>query len=453
VSSDDRHNSLIVKALSIVPAVAIVAVVASSYISRAPDIIAARIYGGPPGPDHTLAWRVVVSLRDRGFFETVPNLPLSLQAGSAPPIEGSTDDEGAWEARIPLPNDSIEEIDIVVRRSDSDQVLLSYAVPVRTPAWRSTFRRAHPQLAGRRSGALEVDLFLLRSFVASSFPERALVRVSRDDLPVASAKLTVSGEGVAFDVDRDLHTDAEGRAWITLRPTFQAPTMVVEAVDEVGDRGSFQCILPVRTGALWIDPIEQTNGTISIASPVGHRLAYLTFFSERARLMGTRVKLESDGEGGAKGSMALPSLPDEPAWVMVSPDPPGTGEERDLFGWPILQRGELRPTEAAHASTIFLADGMPRSIAAAQERTHAGRLRGMMILALAALIEASLLWSRARHAKLELERLLASDADIDEAVSKALLGGSRFWFRMVIAVFLVAICFGTMAIIMWLGGG
>jgi hypothetical protein len=453
VSAEDRHKSLIVKALSIVPAVAIVAVVASSYISSAPEVIAARIYGGPPGPDHSLAWRVVVSLRDRGFFETVPNLPLSLHAGNAPPIEGRTDDEGAWEARIPLPNGSIEEIDIVVRRSDSDQVLLSYAVPVRSPAWQSMFRRAHPQLTGRRSGALEVDLFLLRSFVASSFPERALVRVSRDGLPVASAKLTVSGEGVSFDVDRDLHTDAEGRAWITLRPMFQAPTVEVEALDEVGDRGSFQCILPVRTGAMWIDPIEQMNGKISIVSPVGHRLAYLTFFNERARLMGTRVKLESDGEGGAKGSMALPSLPDEPAWVMVSPDPPGTGEERDLFGWPILRRGEPRPTEAAHASTIVLADGMPRAIAATKERKHAGRLRGMIILALAALIEASLLWSRARHAKLELERLLTSDADIDEAVSKALLGGSRFWLRMVIAVCLVAIGFGAMAFVTWIDGG
>ncbi len=450
MSPDDRHKSMISKALSVVPAAAVVAVVVSSYFARAPDIIAARVYGGPPGPDHTLAWRIVVSLRDRGFYEPVRDVPIVIDASSADPVRGRTDDEGAWEARIPLGADAPAMIDVEVRRDDSGQSLWSGPIAVRPPSWEDAFHTAPAKLPGRTSGELDVEVSLQRAVVAASYPERARVRVSRDSDPVA-ADLTLTGDGVVFDDVDAPRTNDRGEAWITLRPTFSTASVTIEARDEGGDVGRIQCPLPVRTGALWVDPAPLADGTIVVSSPVGRRHAYLTWFSKHARLGATRLVLEADGRSGAQGRMALPRLPDAPVWLMISPDPPGTGEEPGLLGWPVQRTWPHDPCPAAHASTVKLADGMPRALEQARRRAHAGRLRAMILLALAALIESALLWTRARHARLELERLLASHADIDEAVSRALVGGSRFWVRMLVATLLVAVGFSALALVIWLG--
>jgi hypothetical protein len=227
--------------------------------------------------------------------------------------------------------------------------------------------------------------------------------------------------------------------------------MEIHAVAPSGETGSFECAVPARTGALWIDPDKLVNGTVFVASPVRHRQAFLTFFTQHARLLGTRIDLESDGIGGATGSMLLPPMPNEPAWVLVSPDPPGAGGEEDVTAWPIPRSDDPRPTEAAHLSTPLLADGMPQALAASKDRAHMGRLRAMLILVAAALIESSLLWLRARQAKRELQELLTSHADADEALSRALLGGSQFWIRMLIASLLVALGFGALAFVTWVG--
>lgn len=451
--SEDEYKALILKAISIIPAVAVLAVLASSYAAGAPDVIAARIHGGPPGPDHTLSWRVVVVLRDRGFYEPVPNLPLSLEAGKEK-ITGITDQEGAWESRLPwgpTEHRPAQQIPVTIRRLDSGATLLSHPVAIRPSAWHESMKRVPPQVTGRRSGQLHIDLFLLRAAAATSFPEQALLRVSHDHAPVSEAKLSLSGDGLSFDPDPPQRTDREGRARLRILPSFPAPSLEIHATAPGGETGTFECALPTRTGALWIDPDKLANGTVFVASPVRHRQAYLTFFTQQARLLGLRMPLEDDGVGGATGSMLLPPMPHEPAWVLVSPDPPGAGGEQDVIAWPIITSTDPPPTEAAHVSTPLLADGMPQALAASKDRSHAGRLRAMLILAAAALIESSLIWLRARQAKRNLEMLIASNLDIDETVSRALLGGSRFWIRMLTASLLVALGFGALAFVTWVG--
>lgn len=451
MSSNDASHAWTITALSTVPAIAFIAIVASSYLAHAPDIIAARVYGGPPGPDQQLAWRIVVSLRDRGFYEPVPNLSLTLRAEDQI-IEGVTDDEGAWEARIPTPKPSADTVDVTLRRRDDDQILLSQRIPVHPPSWNASFRRTSPDLFGRQSGSLQVDVALLRSFLASSFPERALVRVHRHGQAAASASLAIESEGVEIQPVHTILTDEDGRAWISIRPMFPAPALVIEAQTASGESGRFDGVLPVRTGALWVEPKARKDGRLVIASPVRHHRAYVTLFTEHARLLGARVPLEDDGHGGAKGSVVLPALPNEPVWAMVSPDPQGTGGEPETLAWPILRHGDRSPTAAAHVSTALLADGMPRALAASRGRSHAGRLRALLILAAAAIFEAGLLGVRARHARKELEGVLSRHAEADEAVTRALLGGSRFWVRMLVAVALVAVAFSAMAFVTWMSG-
>lgn len=451
MNQEEKRKRWIVKTLSVVPAVAVVTVVISSYHARAPDVVAARVYGGPPGPDGTVAWRVVVSLRDRGFYEPVPHAPVSLRVGDAA-VDGTTDDEGAWEARVALGPTTDEHAEVVVRHRASGRRLLASRVPLRPNQWKAAFRRVDPAVPGRRSGSLHVDLSLHRAFLAASFPERALVRVTRDGSPVGSVSLNLSGEGVDVQGDRVLRTDEQGQRWITLRAQFPAATLSIEANAADGDSGRMQCVLPVRSGALWVDPEALIRGTIDVVSPVGHRRAYVTIFAQSARLFGASAAMRRDDSAGARAEVPLPDLPEEPVWVMVSPDPPGTGDEPSLLGWPIVREDRLHPTAAAHAGTLLLADGMPAALAAARERLHAGRVRALLILALAAIIESALLWMRARQAKLELERLLASHDDIDEAVTRTLVGGSRFWVRLVVASLLVALAFAALAFVMWADG-
>jgi hypothetical protein len=447
VNPGEQHNALIAKLLSVIPALAVVAVVASSYIARSPDVIAARVYGGPPGPDDTVAWRVVVALHDRGFYAPVPRLPVSIETQFSPPVEGTTDDEGAFEARVPL-HSPPDQVELTVRRRDSNTVLLHGLVALHPPSWNASFRRVSPHLSGRRGGSLQVDMFLLRGTIASTFPERALVRVSRGHGPVPGARMVITGDGMTFRPSNTPVTDAEGRATITLLTTFPSPTLEIHATDAEGQTGSFECALPVRTGAMWIDPDRLAQHTIVVASPVGHRHAYLTLFNERARLFAARVPLTRDDAGGATTTMPLPSLPAGSTWIMASPDPQGTGSETDLLAWPIATDV---PAEAAHVSTPMLIDGMPAARAAAKQRAHAGRLRALLILSVAALIEAGLIGLRARNARRELEHLIASQIDMDETVSRALMGGSRFWLKMLIATFLIAIAFGALAFVTWLG--
>lgn len=450
---EDKYKALILKAISIIPAVAVLAVLASSYAAGAPDVIAARIHGGPPGPDNILAWRVVVVLRDRGFYEPVPNLPLSLEAGKEK-ITGITDQDGAWESRIPWgspEHGSAEQVSVTIRRLDSGTTLLSHPVSVRPSAWHESLQRVPPQVTGRRTGQLHIDLFLLRAVAATSFPEQALLRVSHDHAPVSEAKLSLSGDGLSFDPDPPQHTDREGRARFRILPAFSSPTLEIHATAPGGETGTFACALPARTGALWIDPDKLSRGTVFVGSPVRHRQAYLTFFTQHARLAGVRMPLDDDGVGGATGSMNLPPMPDEPAWVLVSPDPPGAGGEQDVIAWPIVTSSDSPPMEAAHVSTPLLADGMPQALAASKDRAHAGRLRAMLILAAAALIESTLIWLRAHQSKRKLETSLAANPDIDPIVSRALLDGSRFWIRMLIASVLVALGFGALAFVTWVG--
>ena len=74
-----------------------------------------------------------------------------------------------------------------------------------------------------------------------------------------------------------------------------------------------------------------------------------------------------------------------------------------------------------------------------------------MILTLATAIEAMLIGLRSRNANQELESLLAAQPDIDESLRRSLIGGSKRWIHMLIAVSLIAVAFGSFALITWLG--
>jgi hypothetical protein len=296
---------------------------------------------------------------------------------------------------------------------------------------------------------LQIDLLLARSTLAAAFEEKAIIRVSKDRIPVKKAKLSISGEGVSFPV-LPTHTDDDGYAWIRVLPTFPTATLQIQALSELDETGAFDCILPVRIGALWLDPAKLTSKIVFVASPVPHRHAFLTFFSEKARLMAFSIPLENDQAGGAFGSIALPSMPKEPIWLLVSPDPPGVGET-DLVAWPITIEGS-EPQEAAKVSTPLIGDGIPSAIQTSKNRVRLARLRAMVVLAIAAAIETLLIGLVVRQSQHRLRTQLDSLTAEDRELIPSLHGGSRLWIGMLLGSLLVALGFSALALVLWMSG-
>ncbi|PIE06192.1 MAG: hypothetical protein CSA75_00775, partial [Sorangium cellulosum] len=140
-------------------AVLLVAILSLTF--RASDEVGARIYGGPPGPDGTLSWRVVLFHHEYGLYKPVPHAEVELRLHSHPPqfIQGKTDSVGAWEVRFPAPT-GIDEVLVSVVLS-SGAKLLSHAIPIRPARWTTSLGNS-PQMAGHTSGDLLIQLSIMR---------------------------------------------------------------------------------------------------------------------------------------------------------------------------------------------------------------------------------------------------------------------------------------------------
>jgi len=146
----------------------------------------------------------------------------------------------------------------------------------------------------------------------------------------------------------------------------------------------------------------------------------------------------------------MPPLPPGDVWVLASPDPQGQGMEGYHVAWPVHSGGVGLHAGSMPSATIrtpLLADGIPAAVAAVRADERIARTRILALLAAAALVEAVLLFIRSRNAREELEAILSSHADIDEALLHTIAGGARFWLKLVIAAVLIAAMLGALALV------
>jgi hypothetical protein len=439
--------------LHAIPALAVVAVVVSSALSGPSDVVAARVFGGPPDPNGSLAWRVVAQRKYRGWFSPVVGLRVELVVEGHASTQGTTDAEGAWEARLQLPASDANRVRATIRSPALVQPLATDVVALDVPAWRESFHRIEPLVPGRSTGPLLVQVALARGTIAASFPERLIIHVARAMTgPVADAEISLDGEGVAFPAGTTTRTNEHGQAVTTVVMQHHAPRLGVRAKLSPDLISTWEGVLTGPPGAMWLDPAALARGTIRVVSPVRHPAAYLTLFTERARLFGARLVLQPELGGNAVGNMPLPPLPAEDCWVLISPDPQGQGQESAWAAWPVratTDRPQI-PRAAAQQRTPLLLDGMPAVTKTARAQSARARTRALGILAAAAALEALLLAWRSRHARRELEAALSSDMDLNEAVKRALVGGAHFWWKLVLAAMLIAIGFGALALATWM---
>lgn len=434
--------------LYLTPALSVLAAVLITLFGRDLRTAAARVYGGPAGPDDVLAWRVSVVERHRGFYEPARHRALHVtveRQGASTSLPGRSDDQGNWEARIQVPAGTATEVNVFIQ--DATRVLAKGTVPLVPPSWATSFQTLPVVVAGHGRGDIELKASLARGMAAAAFPAELLIDARTHNEPAAFALVRASGEGAELP-SAPLHTDSQGRARLPLTPTHHAPRVELHASLPSGAAGWLEAPVPVVAGAMWIDPEAASQGVLSVVSPVANRVAYVTVFSSRARLFGASVPLDRDPAGNWHGSVALPVLPDEPLWALASPDEPGQGHEESLVAWPLLHHPE--PAPAARIKTPLLLDGMPEALSVVRRNALMKRMWVMVALAAGALIEAALLLWRAARAGRELEELLASQADLQEALVQRIAGSPGYWLKLVAACLVVALGFGAVAFVTWL---
>lgn len=452
--SPPRRLSPVEIALYSVPSIAVLSAAATMLIGASPRVLGARIHGGPPAADGTLALRFSVLEYDQSIFvpQSHLNLALQIKRGPGSVVIGQTDSDGAWETRIPLGSSLAPTLSLELLANGIERVIPHAEIPISPPSFALSQHLISPELPGSNSGDFKFSVKLARATMAAPFDETLIVRATQSSgLPASNAKVNIDGEVLFSGNQDDLHLDNDGAVRLVMRPINHAARLEILARIPGNPEleGSWKTVLPVQPGAMWLDPKALLQQKISVFSPVRHRAAYLTIFNQNCRFFSTRLELLPDQEGGSQGSMPLPPAIPDPAWLLVSPDPPGQGQEKDTVAWPLSTK---EVASASSLQTPLLFDGMPAALARSRSRSILARRVSTLVLALAAFLESGLLLVRARRAKRELDEVLSSDADLDHALINVITGGHRFWLRLVGASLVVALALSTLAVMAWMGG-
>jgi hypothetical protein len=440
-------------AMLVVPGVAIALACAMLLLTRTRSGTAARMFGGPPGPDGVAAWRVVAVERSLGVETPLRGANLQLVASDGArswQAQGVTDDEGAWEARVAL-GTSLGSVRVEIRTTGPQPHVIGFnQMAIGVPAWQASFRTDPLPLPGQASGDLAISVSPSRGILAPPYPEELVVQVrdSHGAAPLSGVAVSAQGQGIAVDAAQPSITDAHGRARVLLHVVEHDAKLQLQARSPTGQQGSWTGGLPVMPGGMWVEPGPSAQGRIRIQSPVAHKYAYVTSLLRNARLFSTRVPLQPES-GGATGAVDIPQPPAD-AWILISPDPPGW--ETEALAWPVpAPDGGARPS--AELRTPLLLDGVPAAEHAVRAQALRTRARALTVLGLAALLEAALLWWRAMQARDELQALLAREPELDSSLRSSIDSGRAFWLRMMLGAAIIGFGFFGVALVTWLGTG
>ena len=412
--------------------------------------IAARVRGFPAEGARSIALRVEilrsvhdvaepVEARELEVQASAPGQALSTWRGAAGPdgiadvvLEGSTPIRGTIALQITAPGPrgprQLAGGEIALRRAPRAFVQLG-------------------SIRGSTRGDLEIRVDATRGVMASPFPERVRISVTRGGAPIGKrVDLALSGAGMEITPEA-LTTSEAGVAEATIKALAHNVDLAIVARAGATE-ARWEGTLPVVPGAMWIDPASR-GGPLSIVSAAPRPRAYLSLWSAEGRVFGATVPLARDDRGFFRGSVAPPGLDAKLVYATLAGDPLEQGS--GTVAWP------LRPSEgevSGERAMSLLLDGLPASQARERDRAWAARRAGLALLGLAALAEVLLILmqSRAYQRRLEAHLREASAADgereaLSEADRQRLLGSAREHpaLRAIVMVCLVALAFAMIA--------
>jgi hypothetical protein len=363
---------------------------------------AARIRGGPSVGLRRLSWRIAVLQRYRGVDSTQNAGTIVVRAWHAAASEAvarcRTASDGSCDVTLEFAADVAGPVEAAITAEVSGAVLAAGSVDVNAANWGRA--PGHPaRLAGQTRGNLAVDVAARRGVFAAPFRDDLVVTVRDGEKPLPDARVALRTE--AADLAGAPTTDAESRLTLTTSEDGQvtfgiAPRIHTVDVDiEVtapGRSASWNGLLPVVPGAIWLDPMSLALGALRVIAPVPLPVAYVTFATPNARLWGGAIPLEThDTRGFTVGHIDWPpGVPrpssDAPQWITLSSDPLQTGA--GTVGWPVVRHaiGDERPFRDQ-----LLLDGMPAAEKRDEDRRHRARALSAVALGAAAVLEGVLL--------------------------------------------------------------
>jgi hypothetical protein len=400
-----------------VPVVTVLVVAYALFIGGAPRrILGDRIYGGPTEGADALWLRVESVARD-GERES-PGwdgpLVMSAQANGAS-CSTQTEPLGAagitdFELRFNGPVHGLVSLDALVWGADHTRGEFSLT-PER---WAARARRRGGWIRGRETSGLVISIAPERGAFVVGASDPLLIRVERAGTPVPDAQLTVKAEGARLESDRELRTDARGRARVSFEALELNPTLSVEARADDGRTGLIDSGVPVVPGGL--HGIATAMG-IRVESAIPRTQAFFSVVTNRARIAGGTLALTPDGRGGSFADAALhlsTPLP-VPSWLVVSTEVDENSAA--AIGWPLQVGAE--PAQTFDVPEVLLLDGIPAAFAREQERRSRVRWLTALFIALAFLLSVALLVLRVRAADRDIARHLKTDLESETAARVA----------------------------------
>lgn len=368
----------------------------------------ARLWGGPTdGAALSLRVEVFEMVGDRGGG--MQEKPVSGGVVRVhvvrPGFEGAhpvtLDVEGGGEARFEVtPGGGRTEVEI----EQAGVTLARGEIGLSAERWASAARR-RGGFAGASAGELDVRVAPGRGALAVPFEEELVAEVRRGPAPAGGAVIELRANGARVTPAR-VTADADGRARFRLKPE-EHTVAVTLSVRDAGGGGEASFGLGVVPGAL---RARLDGRTLVVESPVPREVAYFALVTERERLLGGRLALTPDQQGGSAARFVLPPGL-QPAYAVVASD-------RDLrgpssVGWPLAPA--VTPVTTFDAVEALLLDGRPR--AALREKSRRDRVRWVTaaFCAAALLIELVLLVALTR----------SSDRDLDAHLARSGVGGDE----------------------------
>jgi len=234
-----------------------------------------------------------------------------------------------------------------------------------------------------------------------------------------------------------------------LRVDFDA-----KAVGNDGRESRITGSLSTVPGAMWLDPSSPPN-RLDFVAPAPRKVAYVSFWTERGRVGGGKVRFREDAAGFHRGTIARPALDgDGTLDVVVAGDADELGPATVM--WPVVagasgsrvpwRRGDLAPRLARAI------DGVPQAIVAEQARVTRLRSLAIAVAVVVGLLEIALLVWKGRRAQHDLNAHFIAQADVatgvedSDAIRHVATSAAKSGNRMATVLgVLIAFAFGIIA--------
>ncbi|MBW2459496.1 MAG: hypothetical protein JRI68_33695 [Deltaproteobacteria bacterium] len=431
----------------------------------------ARIYGVMTAGAEVCAVRIhtVAHLGEIYHSIRLPSLQLAIHSGGAPigRWEGASELGGLAEAVMAL--DPPLGPSATLRLSADGRSLAEGTITLPTRL------RVHgPPAPELQAGPLSIEVLTPRGVAVPPFPEvlQVSARVpaaaptappsqggdggaapdqapgdaapdsSRPDRPPLLAATAEGAEVRQLGQPERLSCDPTGCAYRwQLEVTPAAPTvqLALEVRTAQGTLGAWRGAVPVLNGRMWVDPQAATRGELRLRAAMPKEDAFVSVLGEGGRLWGARAELKADEKGFSSGSLPLPALPAGALVVTVSSDL--SEPDNTTIAWPLRPAlGSVEPRPM-----VLLADGLPRAVAAEEERRAGARRPAYGLVLAAGLFELFYLWRRGRLTRRRLQDHLrsasetAEGAQLDQATVTAVAGSAPLLWLLLLTGGLVLI--------------